>query len=172
MRVPPIAIALSKNLGSSDSVRKPCAIGPPNGPALAFSTSTWIHWWSPVAWANRLTCSWVTVIQSLVATSWPTSAGRSASEAMVLMPALYGRPERSVVQPATEPAPLLQVAFDAARRDVEQREAARRQVHIFLGRPQFAQHRQAQSLDEGLQLVGRDGAAIHPRADDAHLQAG
>src|SRR6476661_7716399 len=125
MRVPPMAMALSKNFGSSDSVRKPWAMGPPNGPVLAFSTSTWIHWWSPVAWANRFTCSWVTVIQSLVATSWPTSAGRSASEAMVLMAPLYGRAVRSVVQPATEHGSLLQVEFDAARRDVEQREAAR-----------------------------------------------
>ena len=67
----------SKIFGSSDSVRKPCAIGAPKGPALARSTSTWIHWWSPVASANWFTCSCVTVIQSLVATCWPTQAARS-----------------------------------------------------------------------------------------------
>jgi hypothetical protein len=85
MRVLPIAMADSKNFGSSDSVRKPCAIGAPNGPARARSTSTWIHWWSPVASANRLTCSWVMVSQSLTATSWPTSGGSSSSEAKDLM---------------------------------------------------------------------------------------
>ena len=67
----------SKKRGSSDSVRKPCAIGAPKGPARARSTSTWIHWWSPVASANWLTCSWVTVVQSLMATSWPTRAASS-----------------------------------------------------------------------------------------------
>jgi len=30
--------------GSSESVRKPCATGAPNGPAAARTGSTWIHW--------------------------------------------------------------------------------------------------------------------------------
>src|ERR1700688_83644 len=30
----------------------------PKGPDAARSGSTWIHWWSPVASANRFTCSW------------------------------------------------------------------------------------------------------------------
>ena len=40
-------------------MKNPWAIGPPNGPALARSMSTWIHWWSPVSSANWLTFSWV-----------------------------------------------------------------------------------------------------------------
>src|SRR4051812_46600425 len=65
----------------------PCAIGPPYGlSALARSTSTWIHWWSPVASANRLTASWVTSCQSLVPSSWPTRPGSSAIVVVVLMP--------------------------------------------------------------------------------------
>ncbi len=38
---------------------------PPNGPVLARSTSTWIHWWSSVASANVFTRSWVISSQSL-----------------------------------------------------------------------------------------------------------
>src|SRR5689334_2149407 len=38
--------------GSSESVRYPCPIVVPNGPSLARSGSTWIHWWSTVAAAN------------------------------------------------------------------------------------------------------------------------
>ncbi len=51
----------------------------PNGPVAAFSGSTWIHWWSPVAsanWSIRL-CS--TVTQSLVPSSSPTAADSSLS---------------------------------------------------------------------------------------------
>src|SRR4051812_41229572 len=47
---------------------------PPNGPALARSSSTWIHWWSSVASANRFTRAWSTSIQSLVPSSSPTAA--------------------------------------------------------------------------------------------------
>src|SRR5436305_6801104 len=65
----------------------PCAIGPPNGlSALARSTSTWIHWWSPVASAKRFTASWVTSYQSLVPSSWPTRPGSSAMVVVVVMP--------------------------------------------------------------------------------------
>src|SRR3954452_23228213 len=64
----------------------PCAIGPPYGlSALARSTSTWIHWWSPVASAKRLTASWVTSYQSLVPSSWPTRPGSSAMVVVVVM---------------------------------------------------------------------------------------
>lgn len=44
MRVPRKSKAVSKSRGNSDSVRKPCAMVAPNGPALALSASTWIHW--------------------------------------------------------------------------------------------------------------------------------
>jgi len=43
MRDSVTSIDSSKKRGSSDSFRKPCAIGAPKGPALARSTSTWIH---------------------------------------------------------------------------------------------------------------------------------
>lgn len=48
-------------------------MGAPKGPAAAFSGSTWIHWWSPVASANVLMRSWVTSIHSLVPRSLPAS---------------------------------------------------------------------------------------------------
>src|SRR5262245_30627590 len=37
---------------------------PPGNSRLARSTSTWIHWWSPVASANLSIISWVTVSHS------------------------------------------------------------------------------------------------------------
>src|SRR4051794_18837991 len=51
---------------------------PPNGPAVARSTSTWIHWWSPVASANWFTRSCLIWIQSLVPISWPAAASISS----------------------------------------------------------------------------------------------
>src|SRR4051795_12052743 len=64
----------------------PCAIGPPKGLcALARSTSTWIHWWSPVASAKRLTLSWVISNQSLVPSSVPMRPGSSAIVVVVVM---------------------------------------------------------------------------------------
>jgi len=39
---------------------------PPNGVARARSTSTWIHWWSPVTSANVSMSAWVTSCQPLV----------------------------------------------------------------------------------------------------------
>src|SRR5690606_26072709 len=59
---------------------------PPNGPAAARSASTWIHWWSPVASANWLTCSWVTVCQGLCPRWLPctaASAWMSANSCML-----------------------------------------------------------------------------------------
>src|SRR5262249_47681194 len=64
--------------GTSDSVRKPWAIVlPPGISRLARSTSTWIHWWSPVASANLSIIAWSTVIQSDGPSSVPTSFKRS-----------------------------------------------------------------------------------------------
>ena len=54
MRVSRTSNAEARISGSSDSVRKPCAIVVPNGPAAARSGSTWIHWWSLVASANSV----------------------------------------------------------------------------------------------------------------------
>src|SRR3954468_20811520 len=65
----------------------PCAMGPPNGLSFfARSTSTWIHWWSPVASAKRLTCCWVTSNQSLVPSSCPFKPAASAKVVVVLLP--------------------------------------------------------------------------------------
>ena len=59
--------------GSSDSVRKPCAMVPPKGDSrFARSTSTWIHWWSSVASAKPSTRCWSMVSQSLAPISRPT----------------------------------------------------------------------------------------------------
>src|SRR5215470_15118450 len=50
---------------------------PPGISRLARSTSTWIHWWSPVASANLSIISWVTVSHS-EGPSWsPTCVSRS-----------------------------------------------------------------------------------------------
>src|SRR5687768_10222031 len=54
-------------------------MGPPKGDsAVARSTSTWIHWKSPVASAKVFTCSWVTVVHSLKPRCVPTAV-RTAS---------------------------------------------------------------------------------------------
>ena len=53
---------------------------PPKGPSLAFSTSTWIHWWSPVASANWSTRSWVISTQSVVPISSPAADSISSNE--------------------------------------------------------------------------------------------
>src|SRR5262252_344821 len=44
---------------------------------LARSTSTWIHWWSPVASANLSIIAWSTVIHSDGPSSVPTSFNTS-----------------------------------------------------------------------------------------------
>src|SRR4051794_94308 len=51
---------------------------PPKGPSFALSTSTWIHWWSPVASANRSTRSCSIVSHSEVPRSWPVAATTSS----------------------------------------------------------------------------------------------
>src|SRR4051812_1817029 len=58
---------------------------PPNGPAFAFSTSTWIHCWSPVASANALTRSWVISSQPVVPISVPAADSSSAKVVKVRM---------------------------------------------------------------------------------------
>src|SRR5574343_596963 len=87
--------ASPKNLDSSDSVRNPCAIGAPNGPCFARSTSTWIHCWACVASANCWTWSWVMVSHSVVATCWPTQAARSESWAKTFMRSTVGKSLRA-----------------------------------------------------------------------------
>src|SRR4051794_12843658 len=52
---------------------------PLNGPSWARSTSTWIHWWSPVASAKASTRSWVTSSHPVVPRSSPTAASSSSN---------------------------------------------------------------------------------------------
>src|SRR3954454_13597894 len=78
MATPATCTIWGSRAGASASVRYPWAIGPPNGPAFARSGSTWIHWWSPVASANRLTWSWVISVQSVYPMCSPTRALRSS----------------------------------------------------------------------------------------------
>src|SRR5690348_7299194 len=58
---------------------------PPNGPWAACSTSTWIHWWSPVASAKASTRSCSMVSQSLEPSSSPTASDSSSSVVKVRM---------------------------------------------------------------------------------------
>src|SRR5688500_4092887 len=76
-------------------VRYPWAIVPPKGPSFAFSGSTWIHWWSPVASATVFTRSWVISRQSEVARCWPTSALSSWTPLIVRAMAARWRPLRA-----------------------------------------------------------------------------
>src|SRR5919197_1994554 len=80
-----LARTLLPSIGTSDSTRKPCAMVMPKGPSLARSGSTWIHWWSPVASANRFTCVWSTACHSLDPRCSPTASWRSAGDAKTLM---------------------------------------------------------------------------------------
>ncbi len=56
----------------------------PNWLSFARSGSTWIHWWSPVASANRSIRAWSTVCHWLVPSSVPTAAVSSAREAKIV----------------------------------------------------------------------------------------
>jgi hypothetical protein len=46
--------------------------GAERGPAAARTGSTWIHWWSPVAWANRSMRCLVHQHPVAAPISWPT----------------------------------------------------------------------------------------------------
>src|SRR5690606_7530250 len=64
--------------GISERVRKPWATGPPNGlSALQRSTSTWIHWWSSVSWAN------VSIISCDTCTGSPKGPNSSLAAALM-----------------------------------------------------------------------------------------
>src|SRR3954453_21457778 len=58
---------------------------PPNGVSFARSTSTWIHWWSPVTSANVSTSFCVTSCQSEVPRTSPSAALSSSSPVIVRM---------------------------------------------------------------------------------------
>src|SRR6478735_2437243 len=59
IRTPSTCRISAMNADAREIVRYPWAMVVPNGPALPRSGSTWIHWWSSVASANRSTCRWV-----------------------------------------------------------------------------------------------------------------
>src|SRR4051794_35674285 len=64
---------------------------PPNGPAAAFSWSTWIHWKSSVASANLSTRSWVISTHSDAPISSPAAASISSNVLNTRMWAPRGR---------------------------------------------------------------------------------
>lgn len=64
----------------------------PNGPAAAFSGSTWIHWWSPVASAKRSIRFWSTSSQSVYPSCSPTAAFRSSADVKILGSAMSRPP--------------------------------------------------------------------------------
>src|SRR5579862_4488018 len=87
--------------GMIDRVRYPWAMVPPNGPAAARSGSTWIHWWSPVASANRSTCAWSITCQSDQPRCVPASAFNSSmvETVVVMAPTLGPGPGRASLEP-------------------------------------------------------------------------
>lgn len=58
--------------------------GRPEGAAAARSGSTWIHWWSPVASANRSIRFWSISSQSLCPSCSPTPAFSSSADVKIL----------------------------------------------------------------------------------------
>src|SRR5262245_15885429 len=67
---------------------------PPGISRLARSTSTWIHWWSPVASANLSTMSWVPVSHSDGPSSSPTCWARSFGVSTFSIGSSSGLPAR------------------------------------------------------------------------------
>src|SRR3954468_4006851 len=80
IEMPPTVHSSPRNGAHSAIVRYPWAMVPPNGPAFAASTSTWIHWWSPVASANPSIRPWSIVVHSVAPRSVPAAAVSAASE--------------------------------------------------------------------------------------------
>src|ERR1700682_1141699 len=66
---------------SSESVRKPCAMVPPNGVSFfARAGSTWMNWWSCVTSAKRSIMSWLTTCHCETPISSPIFPFISATE--------------------------------------------------------------------------------------------
>src|SRR5438105_7286948 len=159
-------------------------MGPPKGPDLARSTSTWIHWWSPVASANRFTCSWVTSCQSLYPRCCPVL---SRNPSMPLTIVVMGRPYRRQadlsalsalsVEPDSLVLPALGMEQQGHQGDLEHEGHQGGQVG---GAPEQAAGEQVQSQgDEGhhhpesvapLALVGDAVAGPHLSGDEGQAQ--
>src|SRR4030095_4169210 len=89
---------------------------PPGISRLALSTSTWIHWWSPVASANLSIMAWSTVIQSEGPSSCPMCCCKSRGYSTVsgFMGRLLGGEALALVGKAVEQGgPLPDVAVPA-----------------------------------------------------------
>ena len=71
------------------------------GRAFAASTSTWIHWWSPVASANWSIRSWPIVVHSVAPRSVPTASVSAASESKCIAAVWQNHPRRSGGAPGT-----------------------------------------------------------------------
>src|SRR5512134_2066459 len=71
------------------------------------------------------------------------------------------------VEPFEQRLPLLDVPRGTARRDVPQREAMRRELHVVLRVAQIAEHRKSQAVYEAVQLLGRARSRIDTHAEDA-----
>src|SRR3954451_4111462 len=82
--------------GSSERVRYPCAIVPPNGDCFAISGSTWMKLWSCVASAN----AWIISCGTSIHDDGPNSAPTS----MVVMPRTLRDPG-PLPRAQTEPEP-------------------------------------------------------------------
>src|SRR5438093_3395274 len=113
---------------------------------------------------------WSTVIQSLTPISWPT---RVCSSLKCLKTRIGALPFQGSVfiapagYPLQQRLPLLDIALDAARRHVPQREAARGQVHVVLRVAQEAEHRHIERAEELLQVLGGDEAFARPHAHES-----
>src|SRR5690606_26167461 len=83
--------------GISARVKNPWTIVRPNGLSRSLrSTSTWIHWWSPVRSANWSTISWVMVT---VGPHSPNSSLTSAAMASTSLTSISGMSAPSVRRP-------------------------------------------------------------------------
>ena len=86
---------------------------PPNGPAVARSTSTWIHWWSPVASAKRVHPA----PGRSPASRWCRAPGRSGRRARrgrrgracrgPRARRVVGLADRGMAEPAARPEPIV-----------------------------------------------------------------
>src|SRR5579862_286417 len=87
-------------------------MAPPKGPDLARSGSTWIHWWSSVASANRLTRAWSISCQSEYPRWVPDSPWKSSMACTtVVMAGQATWPRRRLPAGLLEPDALVLAAL-------------------------------------------------------------
>src|SRR3954449_8266394 len=152
---------------SNDSVRKPWAIGTPQGDiSLHASGSTWMNWWSSVTSAKVLIRSWVTSNHSPVPSDSPTAASNSLYASS---PLLTARPLASI---SVEP----RMPDGSDRRDDRYRpEEDEERVRAGAGRLQRRDqdlHRDGHVVEHQLHDRGRRGAAGSRPRDEGPLVCG